>query len=99
MSSLLKEDYNAKYSKEFYRHLKKIRVPKGKLGLHLEYTDEGLIIGDYSPDCKIKNLINIGDEVVRLNGVNLKDMSLDEAQLLFLNKQNCKRVIHIFRQY
>lgn len=98
MTSLLKNDYNAKTYKNCLstKKAKKISIPKGRIGMELEDTDDGFFVNKMLDDCKIKKKINVGDQLVKLNNTLLSKLSLEEVQLLFIKNQNSKRTVYIY---
>ena len=98
MKSLLKNDYNAATYKGCLstKKIKKISIPKGRIGIEIKDTDDGYFVNEILDDCKIKNRINVGNQLVKLNNIFLNQLSLEEVQLLFIKNQNYKRVFGIY---
>ena len=63
--------------------------------MEIEDTDDGFFVNKMLDGCKIKKRINVGDELVKLNNTILKDLSLEEVQLLFIKHQDSKRILGI----
>jgi len=98
MASLLKNDYNAAAHKDCLstKKIQKISIPKGKIGMEIEATDDGFFVNKMFDDCKIKKKISVGDQLVKLNYTLLGKLSLEEVQLLFIKNQNCRRIVGIY---
>ena len=98
MTSLLKNDYNAATHKDCLstKKIKKISIPKGRIGMEIEDTDDGFVVNKILDDCKIKEKLNVGDQLVKLNNTLLSKLSLEEVQLLFIKNQNSKRTLGIY---
>lgn len=98
MASLLKNDYNAAAHKDCLstKKIKKISIPKGRIGMEIEDTEDGFFVNKFLDDCKIKKKLNLGDQLVKLNNTLLSKLSLEEVQLLFIKNQNSKRTLGIY---
>lgn len=98
MSSLLEKDYNAINHQDFYDNRIVIELPQGKLGIELEKKKYYTIIDIYK-NSKLKNIVNIGDELFTLNNELLDGKTTEEVELLFLKNIISKRVLIINRPY
>jgi hypothetical protein len=98
MSSLLEKDYNAINHQDFYDNRIVIELPQGKLGIELEKKKYYTIIDIYK-NSKLKNIVNIGDELFTLNNELLEEKTTEEVELLFLKNIISKRVLIINRPY
>lgn len=56
MVSLLKNDYNAVTHKNCLstKKIKNISIPKGRVGMEIEYTNNGFVVNKFLDGCKIK---------------------------------------------
>ena len=98
MSSLLEKDYNAINHQNFYDNRIVIELPHGKLGIELEKNKYYTVV-DIHKNCKIKDMIKIGDELFTLNNEVLEEKSTEEVELLFLKNIISERLLIINRPY
>ena len=84
---------------ENHRHFTEININQHedwKMMVQGTYLHLRPMIQRYKDDCKIKEKLNVGDQLVKLNNTLLSKLSLEEVQLLFIKNQNSKRTLGIY---
>ena len=73
-----------------------IQLPRGPLGIVLKYED-GWIVDEFNEDCTISNELQLGDKVIALNDIKIKDLTTNDIQYIFKEYQHTDRTILIQR--
>ena len=106
MAELLKNDFNkSQFDKDYdtihtsFSNTKnniEIQLPTGPLGVVLKY-ENGWIVDEFQENSKVSNKLQLGDQVIALNDIKIKDLTTNDILYIFKEYAHTDRTILIER--